>query len=68
MRYLLLFLLFSCSEQVEDNTLVQVIAVERTAEGCTYQLEAVVPYRPPAATKIQSACGKYNVGDKIWVP
>lgn len=65
MKYLLLLMLFACSEQVEDTTLAQVYAIEQTATGCMYQLSGVVPYRPPMQTKFEAPCGLYKIGDQI---
>ncbi len=65
---ILLLLLVACSEPVKyEETLIQVIAIEETATGCTYRVEAVVPYQPYIKTQIEEECGKYQVGDKITV-
>jgi hypothetical protein len=65
---ILLLLLVACSEPVKyEETLIQVIAIEETATGCTYSVEAVVPYQPYIKTQIEEECGKYKVGDKITV-
>jgi len=65
---LLLLLLFACSEPVKyEETLIRITAIEETATGCTYSVEAVVPYQPYIKTQIEEDCGKYQVGDKITV-
>jgi len=68
MKYLLLLLLFACSEQVEpDKTLVEVYAIEQLQHGCIYQIDVVVPYRPPASNKIEAPCGQWKIGDRfLW--
>lgn len=68
---LLILLLVACSEPVKyEETLIQVIAIEETATGCTYSVEAVVPYQPYVKTQIEEKCGKYQVGQRItlrWI-
>jgi len=65
---ILLLLLVACSEPVKyEETLVEILAIEETATGCTYRVEAVVPYQPYVKREIEDTCGKYQVGDKITV-
>lgn len=66
--YFLLLLLIACSEPVKyEETIIRITAIKETATGCTYSVEAVVPYQPYIKTQIEEDCGKYRVGDKITV-
>lgn len=75
MKYLLLLLLFACSEPVEmpapeeskPKTLVEVYAIEQLQHSCIYQIAPVVPWKSPKSNKIEAPCGQHQIGDRfLW--
>ena len=64
---IIILLLIACSEQDEKQTKIVITGIEKVGDHCVYSVEAVSPYQPYDRQKIEDQCGKYLVGQEIFI-